>query len=410
MAADPHAKFSSIFSVLYIDGNTLRYWFVLALCYYVTGSFIGTLFLSIVAGIVLDFGYYVLGLCFYDSEIVISRGYNASSYFNDTLHSEGIDYGFNFYNGDYKKKPEVAQIDKFKFAIEKMGIKEGDRVLDIGCGCGDWLYYLQTVMKCKVAGVNITKAQADECRSRGLNVYTSNWKDIKNNPKLRKALYGQFDFVSFWDTVEHYVSMPEGVSLRGGRKVRGGIYQDMFKLAQLCMDPKTIDTKHRVWISCIHVRREFFNWNDGLAKMFNPENMTKQLYVYLLDKFHSGFYPSYYKCQRDGKFYDELVDNAKETGLNLKYRKDVTYDYYMTSVLEPTHFGRHRFKLTPQRMVALLMYPFLDSFWIHRVAWFWMESWMNQFDSKEIDQSDTILWWLVFTKQTVDKPVVESYK
>eukprot|EP00483_Globobulimina_turgida_P009292 UN09311 len=119
--------------------------------------------------------------------------------------------------------------------------------------------------------------------------------------------------------------------------------------------------------------------------------------LYIVDKFHSGFYPSYYH-ESDGKWHDELVDNAKVTGFDLHFRKDVTLDYYMTSVINATHFGRHRFKLTFKRIVALIGLYFLDPYWFHRIVWFFQESWMLQFDPNDINDSDTILWWLVLEK------------
>jgi cyclopropane fatty-acyl-phospholipid synthase-like methyltransferase len=65
-----------------------------------------------------------------------------SAFFNDSLFGQGIDYGFNFYNGDYSKSREKAQSDKFEFAIKQLNLEPGMWVIDIGCGCGDWLDYL----------------------------------------------------------------------------------------------------------------------------------------------------------------------------------------------------------------------------------------------------------------------------
>eukprot|EP01083_Nonionella_stella_P094554 265349_1 len=376
-------------TVTFVDQNSVKYWFVLLLCvgigYGICGSILLTLFLVFVSGLCLDYLYYIHNIVYYDPSLAIARGYAVSAFFNDTLHSKGIDYGFNFYDGDYDKSPSTAQIDKFKYAIKTLGIKKGDRVIDIGCGCGDWLYYLQTEMQCKVVGVNITAAQAVECHKRGLKVYITDWKLIDQSNALRKALYGQFDVVTFWDTVEHYVSMGEGLNRP---RNRARIYQQMFRLVFDVLDAKS-DLK-KCWISCLHLRKRMW---QGVRT-----DLRKALYVYALDKFHSGFYPAYHVESHDGQFHDELVENAKEVGFGVLWRKDVTMDYYMTSVLNATHFGRHRFELSLQRVGVMAASSLLDPFWFHRILWFFQESWMVQFDSKDINNSDVILWWLVFQR------------
>src|SRR5438552_10266549 len=96
---------------------------IISICYYLTIM------------ILIDFIYYYYGYALFNTETVIAHGYNYSAYFNDTLYGEGVDYGFNYYKGDYKKSRSQAQIDKFMHAWEQLGLKEGMSVIDIGCGC-----------------------------------------------------------------------------------------------------------------------------------------------------------------------------------------------------------------------------------------------------------------------------------
>ena len=192
--------------VLFWDTNTIRLLPVLAsvVAYSVQ---VGNYWkgVAIYFGFLLfaDVCYYNFAIPIFGPEAAIRRGYNLSGYFNDTLYSVGLDYGFNFYNGDYEKTRRQAQQDKFEYAFEHMGLKPGASVFDCGCGCGDWLNWLQTVKKCKVVGVNISSLQALECRERGLHVITSNWKTLDLE---KEGLVGQFDAITFWDTVEHYIN------------------------------------------------------------------------------------------------------------------------------------------------------------------------------------------------------------
>eukprot|EP00483_Globobulimina_turgida_P012858 UN12882 len=171
----------SLSNLLFLDKNAYRLWIVLFFSYYTASiitdallsiqNIILGLFINLVLALIIDIFYYFLHIAYYDPPTAVVRGYCVSAFCNDTLHSKGIDYGFNFYDGDYNKTAKNAQIDKFKFAIKHLGIKKGDSLIDIGCGCGDWLSYLQNEMQCRVVGVNITEVQAVECRDRGLTCY-----------------------------------------------------------------------------------------------------------------------------------------------------------------------------------------------------------------------------------------------
>jgi len=50
--------------------------------------------------LVLELLNYVAGLSIFNPEKRIQRGYVVSAFFNDSLFGQGIDYGFNFYNGE----------------------------------------------------------------------------------------------------------------------------------------------------------------------------------------------------------------------------------------------------------------------------------------------------------------------
>jgi SAM-dependent methyltransferase len=370
----------------FVDTNTARYWLLNATvaaavwCVRPRAFAAGVmLFVALwtTAMILIDLAYYSGVFAFFDPEQTMTRGYNLSAEMNDSLHSAGLDYGFNFYDGDYGKSRSRAQIDKFEYAIRTLGITPGCRVMDVGCGCGDWLEYLATVHGCRVMGINASSAQVEQCRRRGLNVIGRNWKDVAHDETM-ETLRGNFDVVTFWDTVEHYVP----ASCRGDFVAQDAIYRSMFLFAVELLDPRS--PHRRVWTSCLHMRVDMQSLPASWLKV------KKLAYLYLLDKYHSGFYPA------SNTFRDALVDNARTLGYSLEHRRDVTRDYYMTSVLEPTHFGRHRFRLTARRLGILLMQPLVDPFWWQRALWFLAEAWMLQFDAEDINRSDVILWWLMW--------------
>jgi cyclopropane fatty-acyl-phospholipid synthase-like methyltransferase len=325
--------------------------------------------------IAADIAYYFFKFDVFDPEETVQRGYQMSTFTNDNPHSEGLDYGFNYYDGDYTKPRKKAQFDKFDYAIDQLGLKPGMRVIDIGCGCGDWLNYLRD-KGMNVTGVNITLEQANECRKRGLDVIWTNWKDIPNSAELQGRLFGQYDAVTFWDTVEHYVPM----KLRRDIDAQNQIYSNMFTLANNLLDQDS--EVQRIFISCLHQRID-------ILQLPLWERVKKFYYIYLLDKMHSGYYP-------DG-LTDQLVQNAKQH-FELVSRKDVTIDYYMTSKLEPTHFGRHKITWTLKKASFGLYVLLTDPHWFQRGLWLVSETWMFQFNEQDIDKSDMLLWWLTMER------------
>jgi methionine biosynthesis protein MetW len=52
-------------------------------------------------------------------------------------------------------------------------VAEGSRVLDLGCGEGELLAWLEAQRNCKARGVEISPAKVQKAVSRGLSVYQS---------------------------------------------------------------------------------------------------------------------------------------------------------------------------------------------------------------------------------------------
>ena len=77
-------------------------------------------------------------------------------------------------------------------------VPEGSRVLDLGCGDGALLEYLQRERGCTGYGVELSDANVQACVARGVNV-------IQQNLEEGLALFadGSFDVVLQIDTLQH---------------------------------------------------------------------------------------------------------------------------------------------------------------------------------------------------------------
>ena len=61
---------------------------------------------------------------------------------------------------------EAAQIAKYASMVDQMGVKEGDHVLEIGCGWGGFAEYAAKERGLKVTGLTISKEQLDYSKKR----------------------------------------------------------------------------------------------------------------------------------------------------------------------------------------------------------------------------------------------------
>ena len=108
---------TALFEIL--DRNGFIHLFIIAIvitCCMIYGFWYAILYPVIL--LVIELLNYVGGLSIFNPENRIQRGYVVSAIFNDSLFGRGIDYGFNFYNGDYSKSPVKAQNDKFEYATK----------------------------------------------------------------------------------------------------------------------------------------------------------------------------------------------------------------------------------------------------------------------------------------------------
>jgi len=106
------------------------------------------------------------------------------------------------FDGDFSMLTEEAQLKKYQFIVEGCKIKKGSKVLDIGCGWGNFVDYL-TQMGVDAYGVVLAKGQADACIKNGLKVKHMDSKDI--TPET----FGMFDAVTAMGSPEHLCSVEE---------------------------------------------------------------------------------------------------------------------------------------------------------------------------------------------------------
>src|SRR4051794_22637860 len=129
---------------------------------------------------------------------------------------ELADFSGAKYDGDFSLSLEQAQRRKHEYVAEQIGIDEGRRVLDLGCGWGPLLNYIRSRGATGV-GVTLSSAQAEACGRNGLDARIDDARGVDRDG------YGAFDAIASLGAFEHFCSPDE---YRAGRQE--AIYGDLF--------------------------------------------------------------------------------------------------------------------------------------------------------------------------------------
>lgn len=121
------------------------------------------------------------------------------------------------YNGDFAMTLEQAQRAKHQFMAEQLGVHEGTRVLDMGCGWGPFLNYAAGIGATPV-GLTLSDGQYQACRRKGFEVYI---RDVRT---ITPSDFGSFDAVVSVGAFEHFCSPEE---YKQGKQEK--IYNNFFK-------------------------------------------------------------------------------------------------------------------------------------------------------------------------------------
>lgn len=279
----------------------------------------------------------------FDSQLRVRRNYQWMHNMYDGTAGSGRDLGFNLVvNG------ALSQRAKYEHMARKLGLKKGMAVCDVGCGYGDWLRWCRDELGCEAVGINMTPEQAEYARREyGLEVHTTNWKDVLADPALQRRLYGRFDAVTFMDTVEHYVSMED----RNDLAKQNGIYSDMCLFAARLLS--ACSPARRVFLSCLHQTRR-------------PRDWRFYWHAYFMDKMYSGYYP----------FVDEGPLAQCRRWFSVESVEDRTEDYRLTGVRDRRHFQAVSFRLTPRKVAYMALLLLLDPHVVHRLLYYACDSWM----------------------------------
>jgi cyclopropane-fatty-acyl-phospholipid synthase len=125
---------------------------------------------------------------------------------------------------------EEAQEAKLDLVCRKLALKEGERVLDVGCGWGSFAIHAASRYGARVVGVTISAAQAELARRRVAEAGVGDLVEIRD-ADYREVSDGPFDAISSIGMVEHvgeeridlYAQRLAALLKPGGRLLNHGI-------------------------------------------------------------------------------------------------------------------------------------------------------------------------------------------
>jgi cyclopropane fatty-acyl-phospholipid synthase-like methyltransferase len=261
------------------------------------------------------------------------------------------------YINDINISMKKAQDNKFEWMCDQGHISEGTKVLDIGSGRCDFLYYAKKYRKSNVTGCTISPDQTNTCNKKEIPVFVI---DIIND-NIPKEYIGKFDVIVLNGSAEHFRQY-------FNKKSPDKFWSDFFKKIQILFDPNS--KNKRIVITMIHQRGRNYTLNEWVNHWF-------------LDKGFGGSYP-------EGKY--GLVKNAKN--FDILTMRDATYDYHLYSEKLLKLIWENIKKVVYNNLIDLPIQLFNNPYYLHTI-YALNTSWGKQFEPNGNLKPPMLHQWIV---------------
>ncbi len=161
----------------------------------------------------------------------VRHHYDVSNEFFELFLGETMVYSCAIFSRGATTLKE-AQEEKLEMVARKLELKEGDRVLDVGCGWGGFPLWAATKHGATVVGITLSPPQAEKARQRAEEAGVADRVDVRVMDYRDLAGSGErFDAIASIGMVEHvgsanidvYAETLAGLLEPGGRLLNHGI-------------------------------------------------------------------------------------------------------------------------------------------------------------------------------------------
>jgi len=159
----------------------------------------------------------------------VRHHYDVSNDFFALFLDQSMTYSCAFF-AEGAETLEAAQEEKLETVARKLALKEGDRVLDVGCGWGSFPLWAATKHGASVVGITLSPPQAERARQRAEEASVADRVEIRVMD-YRDLAGERFDAIASIGMVEHvgeeqidlYARTLAGLLEPGGRLLNHGI-------------------------------------------------------------------------------------------------------------------------------------------------------------------------------------------
>jgi cyclopropane-fatty-acyl-phospholipid synthase len=131
----------------------------------------------------------------------VRHHYNVGNEFFALFLDQSMTYSCAYWQGGAQTLEE-AQEAKLELVCRKLGLKAGERVLDVGCGWGSFAIHAASRHGAKVVGVTLSELQAELARRRVAEAGMGDAVEIRV-ADYREVADGPFDAIASIGMVEH---------------------------------------------------------------------------------------------------------------------------------------------------------------------------------------------------------------
>jgi len=225
------------------------------------------------------------------------------------------DFSGAMYNGDFSISIEQAQKQKYEFISKNLNIRQGSKVLDLGCGWGPFLQFIKA-KGAKGIGLTLSTAQAKSCKLKELDVHLMDCR------KIMPDTFGIFDSITCIGAFEAFCSKEEWQANK-----QDEIYRKFFKVVH----------------DLLPVGGKFYMQTMTLGRnMIDPENISIKA-----DKNSGAYLCALMEKQFPGHWLpageQQILDTARPL-FRLLYKSSGRLDYIETQKQWQKKFHRFHFK------------------------------------------------------------------
>jgi len=134
----------------------------------------------------------------------VRHHYDVSNEFFELFLGPTMVYSCAIWRGGEKRTLEEAQEEKLDTVARKLDIKEGERILDVGCGWGGFPLWAATKYGADVVGITLSPPQAEKARQRAEEAGVADRVDVRvMDYRDLPSLGEKFDAIASIGMVEH---------------------------------------------------------------------------------------------------------------------------------------------------------------------------------------------------------------